>query len=78
MTWREVAELAFEIQNKSAKIVTIPVWIMSLVILLTRCINRHTAELLSFFRSVATQEMVAPATGCHTLAEHYKNIGAQN
>jgi len=77
-TWWEIAELAFEIQNKTSKVVTIPVWILSLVILLTRCFDRHTAELLSFFKSVATQEIVGPASGFRTLREHYRNIGVQS
>ncbi len=77
-TWREIAELAFETQNKPSKIVTVPAWILSLVILLTRCFNRHTAELLSFFKSVATQEIVGSANGFHTLREYYKNLGVQS
>lgn len=78
LTWREIAELAFEAQNKPPKIVTVPVWILSLVILLTRCFNRHTAELLSFFKNVATQEIVGPANGFHKLKEHFRNIGVQS
>ncbi len=50
----------------------------SLIVILTRCINRHTAELLSFFKSVATRDMVGPATGFHTLKKQYRNIGAQS
>ncbi len=71
MTWREIATLALRTQEKPIKITSIPIWIMRLVIFLTRLGNRHSAELLAFFTTIATRDMVGPATGSHTLEAHF-------
>ncbi len=76
MTWREIAELAFATQNKPVKITSVPVRIMSLVILATRLFSRHSAELLAFFTAMATRDVVGPATGSHTLGAHFEQLGA--
>jgi uncharacterized protein YbjT (DUF2867 family) len=76
MTWREIAELAFASQNKPARITSVPAWVMSFVIFLTRLFSRHSAELLAFFTAMATRDVVGPATGSHTLSAHYQNLGA--
>ena len=71
MTYREIAKLAFEIQGKRVKITSIPTWLMRLTILTTKIFNKHQGELLAFFTTAMTSEIVAPATGTHTLKEHY-------
>jgi uncharacterized protein YbjT (DUF2867 family) len=73
MTWRDIAELAFKSLGKPARITSVPIWVMKLVISATRIFTRHQAELLAFFTTSMTSEVVAPATGSHTLGEHYKN-----
>jgi uncharacterized protein YbjT (DUF2867 family) len=74
MTYREIAELAFKSLDKSTRITSVPLWVMKLVIAATRIFTRHQAELLAFFTMAMTSEVVAPATGSHTLGEYYKHL----
>ena len=41
-----------------------------------RLCNRHQGELLAFFTTVASTDMMAPAAGTHTLEAHYRSLGA--
>jgi uncharacterized protein YbjT (DUF2867 family) len=75
LTWREIAELAFVTQNKPVKITSVPVWIVSLVIGATRVFSRHKAELLAFMTTMATRDVIGPATGIHTLGAHFESLG---
>ncbi len=75
LTWREIAALALQIQGKPVKITVIPASIMRLTVFLTRLVNRHAAELLAFFTTIATRDMVGPATGTITLGDHYRQLG---
>lgn len=74
LTYRDIARLALEIQGKSKKISSVPVWILNLVIGITKLFNRHQGELLAFFTTAGTSNMVAPTTGTHTLKEHYQTL----
>ncbi len=76
LTWREVAALAFEVQGKPVKISTVPRWAMTVVIFVTRIFNRHTAELLSFFTTMGTRDVLGPSAGTHTLGAHYRKLEA--
>jgi len=71
LTYREIAELAFEVQEKPAKITSIPAWLMRLIVSLTKLFNKHQGELLAFFTTAMTSEVVAPSIGTHTLKDHY-------
>jgi uncharacterized protein YbjT (DUF2867 family) len=75
-TWREIAALAFEILGKPAKISRIPEWLMWSVVRLVKLFNRHQGELLAFFTTMATTDVVAPATGTRYLKEHFRGLGA--
>jgi uncharacterized protein YbjT (DUF2867 family) len=77
MTWRDIAQLALMTQNKPIKITSVPLWIASLVIFLTRLFNRHAAELLAFFVTMGTRDAVGPATGSRTLESHYQELAAR-
>jgi len=76
MTWRKIAKVAFAAQSKPAKLTSVPLWVMSLVISVTRLFSRHNAELVAFFTAMATRDVVGPAFGKHTLAEHYRSLEA--
>jgi uncharacterized protein YbjT (DUF2867 family) len=76
LTWREVAELAFATLAKPPKITRVPAWLMWSVVRLVRLFNQHQGELLAFFTTMATNDVVAPATGSHTLADHFRNLEA--
>ena len=43
---------------------------------LVRLFNRYQGELLAFFATMATADVVAPATGTHTLETQYRDLGA--
>lgn len=75
MTWNEVARMAFEVLGRPAKITHIPEWAMWSVVRLVRLINRHQGDLMAFFTTMATTDVVAPAAGTHTLREHYLALG---
>jgi len=76
MTWWEVAELAFSIQSKPLKVTRVPAWLMWSTVRLVRLFNRHQGELLAFFTTMATTDVVAPAVGSHTLEKHFRGLGA--
>ena len=71
MTYREIAELAFQSLGKPARITSVPVWVMKLVIAVTRIVSTHQGERLAFFTTAMTCDVVAPATGTHSLAAHF-------
>jgi uncharacterized protein YbjT (DUF2867 family) len=71
LTYRQAAELAFTVLGRKPKITAVPLWIMKTVIAFTRAFSRHQAGLLSFFTTMMTSDMAAPATGTHTLRSHF-------
>jgi uncharacterized protein YbjT (DUF2867 family) len=77
VTWNEAARLAFEVLERPAKIFHVPTWLMWLVVRLVRLFNRHQGELLAFFTTMATMDVVAPATGTHTLESHFRELAEQ-
>ncbi len=77
MTWSEVAALAFEVLGRPARVTHIPEWLMWSVVRLVRLFNRHQGELLAFFTTMATTDVVAPATGTRTLEAHYRALGGK-
>jgi len=78
MTWLEVAELAFTVQSKPPKVTCIPAWVMGSIVRLVRLFNRHQGELLAFFTTMATTDVVAPATGSHTLEDYFRELAVGN
>jgi uncharacterized protein YbjT (DUF2867 family) len=74
MTWNQAAAVAFEACGRPAKITHVPDWLMWPIVRLVRLVNRHQGELLAFFTTMATRDVVAPATGSHTLAGHYAEL----
>jgi hypothetical protein len=44
------------------------------VVRLVRLFNRHQGELLAFFTTMATTDVVAPAAGAHTLEDHFRSL----
>jgi len=73
-SWREIAELAFDALNRPVKITSLPIWLGEAAVSATRIVNRHQGELLAFFTTMATCEVVAPAVGTHTLARHFEHL----
>jgi uncharacterized protein YbjT (DUF2867 family) len=75
MTWREIAQLALRAQHRPDKITCIPAWVMWLAIFVTRLFSHHSAELMAFFATLATRDVVGPAAGTRTLEAHYASLG---
>ena len=73
-TWRDVAALAFEILQKPAKVSRVPSRVMWSVVRLVKLFNRHQGDLLAFFTTMATTDVVAQPTGWHTLEQHYRYL----
>jgi nucleoside-diphosphate-sugar epimerase len=74
LTWHDVADLAFDVLDKPAKVSRIPEWLMWSVVRLVKLFNRHRGDLLAFFTTMATTDVVAPQRGIHTLDEHYRQL----
>ena len=75
LNWNEVAAIAFRSLDRPAKISRVPSWLMWSVVRLVRLFNRHQGELLAFFTTMSTTDVVAPATGSRTLEAHYLRLG---
>jgi uncharacterized protein YbjT (DUF2867 family) len=74
MTWNEAAKLAFDAVGRPAKVSHVPDWLMWPIVRLVRLVNHHQGELLAFFTTMATRDVVAPATGSHTLAGNFAEL----
>jgi len=75
-SYREIAELAFRSLGKPTRITSVPVWIVKPVIAATKVINRHQGELLAFFTTAMTSDVVAPTTGARTIEAHFRELGS--
>jgi uncharacterized protein YbjT (DUF2867 family) len=73
LTYREIAELAFRSLGKPVRITSVPVWVMKLVVAGTKIFNKHQGELLAFFTTAMTSEVIAPAVGTQRLADHFES-----
>ena len=71
LTYREIAELAFQSLGKPIRITSVPVWAMKLLVAATRIFNKHQAGLQAFFMTAMTSDVVAPTTGARSLAAHF-------
>ena len=78
MTWKEVAAFAFDAVGKRAMVSRIPEWLMWRTVRLVRLFNPHQGELLAFFTTMATSDVVAPSTGTHTLEDHFRQLGGES
>ena len=67
-----MAALAFDVVGSPARVSHVPGWLMRSVVRLVRLFNRHQGELLAFFTTMATADVVAPPAGTHKLQEHFE------
>jgi uncharacterized protein YbjT (DUF2867 family) len=75
-TYREIAQLAFRSLGKPARITVVPAWLMRLVIAGMKMFSRRRAEVLAFFTTAMTSDVVAPAVGGHRLEDHFKSLAS--
>ncbi len=73
-----VRALAFDAAGKRAKIARIPEWLMWWTARLVRLFSKHQGELLAFFTTMATTDVVAPSTGTRTLEDHFRQLGGRS
>jgi len=78
MTWEEVAALAFGVLGKPVKVTRIPERLTWWLVRLVRLFSRHQGELLAFFTTMATTDVVAPASGSYTLEAHFRQLGGRS
>lgn len=71
LTYREIAELAFQSLGKTARITVVPVWFMKVVSAVVKLFSKHQGELLAFFTTAMTSDVVAPTTGTRPLGAHF-------
>jgi len=73
LSYREAASLAFEVLGKTARITSVHPWIVKSLIAAAGIFSRHQAQLMAFFVTMMTRDMVAPETGSRTLRSHFEN-----
>jgi uncharacterized protein YbjT (DUF2867 family) len=74
MTYREMAELAFRTLGRPARITALPVWVMKTAVAAAKVVNKHQGELLAFFTTAMSSDVVAPTTGTRRLDAHFKEL----
>jgi uncharacterized protein YbjT (DUF2867 family) len=74
LSWNEAAVLAFAVLGQPARISHVPERLMWAAVRLVRLVSRHQGELLAFFTTMATRDVVAPATGTHALEAHFRKL----
>jgi len=70
----EIAELAFSVLGKPARITHIPAGLARAGIGAMRLFDRHAADLFDFFATAGRFENVAPCFGTHTLDEYFQEL----
>ncbi len=72
-TFREIAELAFKVLNEEAKISTLPMWMIRLILPLMRTFtSSKTYGPLEFMMTIMTTDVIGDSYGAEQLAEYYK------
>jgi uncharacterized protein YbjT (DUF2867 family) len=74
LSWNQVAALAFAVLDRPARVTRAPEWLVWAVVRLVRLFNRHQGELLAFFTTMATTDVVAPPTGARTLGAYFQEL----
>lgn len=72
-TFREIAELAFKVLNKEAKISVLPMWMIRLILPLMRAFtSTKTYGPLEFMMTIMTMDVIGDSYGVEQLEEFYK------
>jgi uncharacterized protein YbjT (DUF2867 family) len=74
LTHCEIAKLAFRVPEKPAHICAVPVWILRLVTAVAKLFDRHRGELLAFFTTAMSTDVIAPRTGYRTLGQYFSEL----
>ncbi|GAB5521227.1 MAG: SDR family oxidoreductase [Rhodothermales bacterium] len=77
LTQHQVAELAFKAAGKHPRIIHVPDWLRRLALKLGRWVlNPARFGPIEFFLHAMATDMVGPAAGTHTLADHFERLHA--
>jgi len=71
LSYREIGQIAFESYHKPIKITSVPIWLIKIIVRITKVFNKHQGELLAFFTCAGTSDAVAPSYGSISLKEYY-------
>jgi uncharacterized protein YbjT (DUF2867 family) len=74
ITYREIAELAFQVIGTTPRITCVPHRLLKIVIPVLKVFSRHQADLLAFFTTAATSDAVAPARGRRKLGDYFREL----
>jgi len=74
VTRNQAASLGFEALGRPARISHIPEWLMWSVLRLVRLFNRHQGDLLAYFSTMATSDVVAPPVGTHSIEALFRSL----
>jgi len=76
LSYRDIAEIAFEALGRPVKTTSVPVWMIRAAHFLVKLFNKHMAGILAFVMTAATTEGIAPQTGNHSLRDYYRDLAA--
>src|SRR5690625_3254855 len=78
LTYKQIAQLAFDILNKREHIVQIPVGLLKPVSVGLKLFSKHNYGLFRFLMNVMTHDVIAPTYGENKLREYYKDVATRN
>ncbi len=76
MTQRDAAELAFEVLERPARIVVLPLWLMRAGVKLIGMLNKQFGDLFEFIVTAGEIDGVAPSVGKTTLRSYFEELSA--
>ncbi len=76
-TTEEIAEIAFSVLGKKPKITRTPAWLVNFGVKIIRPFNKQKSDLIEFIVTTQQNDMVAPATGGHTLRSYFEKLNME-
>lgn len=70
-TYRQIAELAFEVLGKPARIRRVPAWLVKAAVPLLRLVGSRYADVAAGLATLTRIDCVAPRFGTHTLRQFF-------
>ncbi|WP_017547680.1 SDR family oxidoreductase [Salinicoccus carnicancri] len=74
LTYRQIAQTAFDVLGEEEHITHIPAGLISSVSMVMKVISRHNYGILRFFINVMTHDVTAPMYGKHKVREIFHHI----
>lgn len=70
----QIAELAFESQNRSVKVTNLPDWVRRTALFIATSLPERIGGAAEFFLTVSARDMIAPPHGDKKLADHFRKL----